>query len=184
MSERSSLPTVSSVVCRRLGPHRLQACLAVVHVLDPLAGERAALDVVEDPLHLLAHVLVDHALAARVVAELGGVRDRVAHAAEPALVHQVDDQLQLVQALVVGDLGLVAGLDQRLEAGAHQLCRAAAEHGLLAEQVGLGLLLEGRLEDPSPSGADPDGVCERDFARMPGGILLRPRSAPASRSPR
>jgi hypothetical protein len=36
---------------------------------------------------------------------------------EAALADQVDDQLQLVQALVVRDLGLVAGLDERLEAG-------------------------------------------------------------------
>jgi hypothetical protein len=36
---------------------------------------------------------------------------------QAALVHQVDDQLQLVQALEVRDLRLVAGLDQRLEAG-------------------------------------------------------------------
>ena len=65
----------------------------------------------------------------------------------PLLVDQVDDQLQLVEALEVGDLGLVAGLDERFEAGLDQLGDAAAEHGLLAEQVGLGLLLEGRLDD-------------------------------------
>ena len=53
----------------------------------------------------------------RVVAVLGGVADRVAHPAEAALVHHVDDQLQLVQALEVRALRLVAGLDQRLEAG-------------------------------------------------------------------
>ena len=38
---------------------------------------------------------------ARVVAVLGGVADRVAHVVEPALIDQVDDQLQLVQALEV-----------------------------------------------------------------------------------
>ena len=65
---------------------------------------------------------------------------------EAALADQVDDQLQLVEALVVGDLGLVAGLDERLEAGLHELGDAAAEHGLLAEEVGLGLLREGRLD--------------------------------------
>ncbi len=43
-------------------------------------------------------------------------RDELVHLGDAALVQQVDDQLQLVQALVVGDLGLVAGLDQRLEA--------------------------------------------------------------------
>ena len=62
------------------------------------------------------------------------------HLGDAALVEQVDDQLELVQALEIGDLGLVAGLDQGLEAGDDQLGGAAAQHGLLAEQVGLGLL--------------------------------------------
>src|SRR6478735_12033767 len=73
----------------RLGAHLLEPRLVVVHVLDPLAGELAGLDVGQDPLHLLAHAVVDHALAARVVAELGRVRDRVAHACQPVLVHQI-----------------------------------------------------------------------------------------------
>ena len=84
---------------------------------------------------------------------------------EAALPDQVDDQLQLVEALVVRDLGLVAGRDEGLEAGADQLGRAAAEDGLLAEEVGLGLLAERRLEDPRAAGADPDRVGEREVAR-------------------
>ena len=77
---------------------------------------------------------------ARQVAVLGRVRDRVAHPGEAALVDQVDDQLDLVQALVVGDLRLVAGVDERLEARADQLGDAPAENGLLAEEIRLGLL--------------------------------------------
>ena len=84
--------------------------------------------------------------AARVVAVLGGVGDRVAHPRQAALVHQVDDQLQLVQALEVRDLRLVAGLDERLEPGLDQRRGAAAEHRLLAEEVGLGLFLERGLD--------------------------------------
>src|SRR4051794_8074676 len=157
---------------RSLGSHRLQARLVIVHVRDPLAGELAGLDVVEDSLHLLAHPVVDHALPARVVAELGCVGDRVAHSREPVLVHEIDDQLQLVEALVVGDLRRVAGLDERLEACADELGGAAAEHRLLTEEVGLGLLLERRLEDAGAAGADADGVGERELARVAGGVLL------------
>ena len=76
----------------------------------------------------------DDARAAGVVAVLGGVAHRVAHVVEAAAVHQVDDQLELVQALEVGDLGLVAGLDQRLEARLDERADAAAQHGLLAER--------------------------------------------------
>src|SRR5690348_12282685 len=52
---------------------------------DPLLGEGAALDLAEDLLHLRAHPLVDHPRPAAVVAVFGGVADRVAHPAEPAL---------------------------------------------------------------------------------------------------
>ena len=125
---------------------------------DPLAGELAGLDLLEDLLHLGAGLLVDDPRAAGVVAVLGRVRDAVAHVVEAALIHQVDDQLELVQALEVGALGLVAGLDQRLEAHLDQGADAAAEDDLLAEEVGLGLLGEGRLEDAAAGAADPLGV--------------------------
>ena len=51
--------------------------------------------------------------------------------------------------LEVGELGLVAGLAEDLEAGLDEGGDAAAEDGLLAEEVGLGLLGEGGLEDPA-----------------------------------
>ena len=68
--------------------------------------------------------VVDHARAGDVVAVLRGVGDRPALLGDAALVHQVDDQLQLVEALEVGDLGLVAGLGEHLEAVLHQLADA------------------------------------------------------------
>ena len=120
---------------------------------------------------------------ADVVAVLGGVADRVAHVVEAAAVHEIDDQLQLVQALEVGDLRLIAGLDQRLEAGLDQRADAAAQDRLLAEEIGLGLLGERRLEDAGARGADALGVRQRERARLaasrPGGR----RTAPARRRP-
>ena len=113
----------------------------------------------------------DDARAARQVAVLGGVADELVHLGEAALVQQVDDQLQLVQALVVGDLGLIAGLDQRLEALHHQLGRATAQHRLLAEQIRLGLLGKGRLEHAAARAADAVRVGERLGVRLAGGIL-------------
>src|SRR3546814_9007552 len=56
------------------------------------------------------------------------------HVGDAALIHQIDDQLHLVQALEIGHLGGVAGLDQRLVAGGDQRGEAAAQHHLLAEQ--------------------------------------------------
>src|SRR6266571_1114567 len=100
----------------------------------------ARLDARQHRAHALARVLVDDLRPRGVFAVLGVVRDRVVHGADAALVHQVDDQLQLVQAFEVRHLGRVAGVDQRIESGLHQLDAAAAQHRLLAEQVGLGLL--------------------------------------------
>ena len=74
--------------------------------------------------------------------------------------------------LKVGHLGGVAGLDQRVEASLDQLADAAAEHCLLTEQVGLGLLLEGRLEDAGAAGTDAGGVGQGDLLGLAGVVLL------------
>ncbi len=63
-----------------------------------------------------------------------------------------------MQALEIGALGLIAGLDQGLEPHLDQGADAAAEHDLLAEEVGLGLLGEGGLEDARAGAADPLGI--------------------------
>ena len=109
----------------------------------PLVGELAATGSRPRIFFIAgARLGTDHPLAARHVAVLGGVADRVAHVGDAALVDQVDDQLHLVQALEVRHLGRVARLDERLVAGADQLGEPAAEHRLLAEEIGLGLLAE------------------------------------------
>src|ERR1051325_3416057 len=51
-------------------------------LFDPLAREPPGGDLLQDLLHLLARALGDDALAARVVAVLSGVADRVAHELE------------------------------------------------------------------------------------------------------
>src|SRR2546429_577664 len=106
----------------------------------PFLGEPAVLDFVQDLAQLGLDRRGDHPRTAGQVAVLRGVGDRVAHPRDAALVDQVDDQLQLVQHLEVGDLRLVTGLHQGLEPGLDQRGRATAQHGLLTEQVGLGLL--------------------------------------------
>src|SRR5438105_257062 len=117
-------------------------------------------------------MIVDHARPAREVAVLRDVRDRVAHVLEAALVDQVDDQLQLVEALVVGDLGLVARLDERLEPGLDQRGGAAAEDGLLAEEVALGLLGERRLEQADAPAADRGAVGDGEVERVTACVLV------------
>ena len=59
-----------------------------------------------------------------------------------------------MEALEVRHFRLVAGCDERLEARLHEGAGSAAEHDLLAEEVGLGLLLERGLEHAGAGGAD------------------------------
>src|SRR5580704_45947 len=150
--------------------------LLVVHLaggvfLDPLAGELAALHFLQHLAHLVLDALIHDARTAREVAVFGGLADELVHLGDAALVEQVDDQHQLVQALVVGDFGLVAGFHQGLEALHHKLGRPAAQHRLLAEQVGLGLLRERRLDHPAARAADAVGVGERPGVRLAGSVL-------------
>ena len=74
--------------------------------------------------------------------------------------------------LEVRELRLVAGLDERLERHLDERRGAAAEHGLLAEQVGLGLLGEGRLEDAGAGRAERPGVGQRPVARRAGLVAV------------
>src|SRR5690554_77398 len=141
-------------------------------VLDEAVGERTGLDVSENRLHVLLHRRVDDARSRHVVAVLCGVGDRPALLGDAALPHQVDDELQLVQHLEVGDLWLVTGLDQRLEAVLHQLGSTTAQHGLLTEQVGLGLLGERRLDAAGAQSADRLRVRPGEVPGRAGCVLL------------
>ena len=99
------------------------------------------------------------------------------HLLEPALIEQIDDQLQFVEAFEIGDLGLVTGLDQRLEAGVDQFRRAAAQHGLLAEQVGFGFLGKGGLDRAGAGAADALRIGQRLGAGGAGRVLLHREQA-------
>ena len=141
-------------------------------LLDPLRRERAILDLVEQLLHRLAGFGGHDARPGDVVAMLGGVADRVPHVVDAAAVHQIDDELQLVQALEVRHLGLIARAHERLEAGLDERARSATEHGLLAEQVGFGLFGECRLDHAGARHADAFRVRQRKRLRLPGRVLM------------
>ena len=77
-----------------------------------------------------------------------------------------------MQALEIGELGLVAGFHQGVEAGLDQRGEPSAENRLLAEEVGLGLLFEGRLQHAGHGRADAARVGERAGARLAGRVLV------------
>ena len=125
----------------------------------------------------VADACIDDAPAAEERAELRGVRDRLAHAGDPARFDQLGDELQLADAFEIGDLGRDAARDERFEAGDQQLGDAAPHHRLFVEQVGLGLLGEARGDQAGPAAADRPAVGERDLASVAGRVLLdRPQA--------
>ena len=139
---------------------------------QPFPRKVAVLHVGENLLHFRSRLLGYHPPPARQVAKLRSIRNRRAHVGNAALVDQIDDQLDLVQTLEISDLGLVASLDERIKPRADQLGQPAAQHHLLAEQVGLGLLAEGRLNDSGPAAANPLGIGQADLVRAASGVLV------------
>ncbi|MCY1339553.1 hypothetical protein D9M69_254400 [compost metagenome] len=77
-----------------------------------------------------------------------------------------------MQALEVGHFRRVTGFDQGFETGFHQLDATAAENGLLAEQVGFGLVLEGGFDDAGTAAADAAGVGQGDVLGIAGSVLV------------
>ena len=124
---------------------------AALVLRNPFPGDLAALNVGQRFLHRRPRGIAHNLLAARQIAILRRIRNGVAHAAQAAFVDQVDDQLHFVQALEVGNLRRVAGLDQCLESFLDQRREAATQHSLFAEQVAFGFFLESRLQNPGAS---------------------------------
>ena len=177
--ERSSAPTCSIWWLRSASRIWLKRGRPASFSAIQRLRERAALDLAQDVLHGRLDAL-DDARPGDVVAVLGRVADAEAHEVEAAAVHQVDDELELVHRLEVRQLRLVAGLDQRLEGRLDQRRHAAAEQRLLAEEVGLGLLLEGRLEHAGAGRADAAGIgqdARRPSPRRRGGRRTAPAPA-------
>ena len=67
-----------------------------------------------------------------------------------------------MQTLEVRHLGRVPGLHQRFEPGLDERRGAAAEHRLLAKQIGFGFLAERCLDDASAAGANGGGIGQRN----------------------
>ena len=150
----------------------LQAGRACEVFLYPGAGKGAVLDVFEDTAHVVAGVFVDDARTAKVVAELGGVADRVVHEVDAALVEQVGDEFDFLQAAVVGDLGLIASFDKSLEGGTDQGGETSTKDDLFREEVGLGLFGDTGVHHTDAGAAKGARVGQGDSFGLSGEVLL------------
>ena len=77
-----------------------------------------------------------------------------------------------MDAFEVSVSGVIAGFGQRLEASLHQRADAAAQDGLFAEEVGLGLGAERGLQSARSRAADAQRISQRDVQRVAGGVLF------------
>ena len=150
----------------------LEAVAAGFVFVDEFFGEATVLDVGEELLHGGFGCWRDDGGLGFVATPLGGVGDGVVHVFEAATIEEVDDELELVKDFEVGELGLIAGLGEDLEAALDEGCGATAEDGLLAEEVGLGLFGEGGFEDAAAGSADGLGVGESEGEGVAAGVLL------------
>src|SRR5699024_5763875 len=82
---------------------------------------------------------------------------------ESAALHQVDDELQLVEALEVGHLWRVSRFDQDFESFLRELCGSTTENHLLSKEVFFGFFCEGALKYASAGKAEGIGERERVF---------------------
>ena len=82
-----------------------------------------------------------------------------------------------MQALEIRHLRRVAGLDKGLVAGLDQLDQATAKNGLLTEQVGLALFLEGGLDDARAATADSRSIGKADLVGVAGRVLMNGEEA-------
>src|SRR5471032_2355184 len=139
---------------------------------DEGLGVFAGLDVLQALAHRVLGGRGDDFRAGHVFAVFGVVGDRVVNVGDAAFIDQVDDQFQFVQALEVRHLRRVAGFGQRFETSLDQLDGAAAQHGLLAEQVGLGFFAEVGLDDAGAAASVGRRVRQRDVARDAGLVLV------------
>ncbi len=128
-------------------------------------------------------VRTHHPLAAGHIAIFRRVADRVAHVRDAALVDQIDDQLDLVQAFEIRHLGRVARFNQGLVSGPDQFGQPAAQHRLLAEQVGFGFFLEAGFDNRGASATDRRPISQSHFSGIAGRDPAPPRADRARRAP-
>src|SRR5208282_712716 len=122
---------------------------AVLILFDPLPRKRPILNVGQNFLHCGPRRVAHHFFAARQIAILSGIRNRVAHPPQAAFIDQINNQLHLVQTLEIGDLWRVPGLDQRFESLLDQRGQPSAQYRLLAKQIALRLFLKCGLQHAS-----------------------------------
>ena len=139
---------------------------------NPFARKAAVLNARQDFFHGSARGICHHLRATSKIAIFGGIGDGIAHPRQATLIDEIDNQFHFMQTLEVGDLGLITGLHESVEASFDELADAATQNGLLAEQIGFRFFREGSFQYAGARAAESFGVRQRKSFGIATGILL------------
>ena len=139
---------------------------------EPIFGEGAGLDVVQDFFHGFLRFLGYDTRTSGVIAIFSGVADGFAHLSHSAFIHEVDDQFHFMEGFKVSDFRLITSFAEGFETVGDQLADAAAEDCLFTEEVCFRFFLEGRLDDAGTRAADAAGVSQSDIESFARSVLF------------
>ena len=148
----------------------LSACCG--HIQKKFFCKRTVLDVLQDLLHGCFGLFRNQLRSGDVIPVLSGVGNRISHSLEAGLIDQIHNQLHLVNTLKICISRIIACFGQSLITRLHQCAYTAAQHCLLAEQVGLGLGTESSLQNACPCTADRQCISQSHLQRFSGRILM------------
>jgi len=100
------------------------------------------------------------------------------HSGNSGFMNEIDNELQLVEALEVGQLRGIAGAHECFESSPNELARPAAEHGLFAKQIRFRFLFESCLDHARTGAANAFRPSQCRFFRETGEVLMNRDQAP------
>ena len=139
---------------------------------EPIFGEGAGLDVVQDFFHGFLRFLGYDTRTSGVIAIFSGVADGFAHLSHAAFIHEVDDQFHFMEGFKVSDFRLITSFAECFETVGDELADTAAEDCLFTEEVRFRFFLEGRLDDAGTRTADAAGISQGEVETFAGSILF------------
>ena len=161
---------------RMLTAHSQEVSAAAGFVFEePIFGESAGLDVVEDFFHGFLRFLGYDTRASRVIAVFSCVADGFAHLSHAAFVHEVDDQLHFMEGFKISDFRLITSFAKSFKTVGDELADAATEDCLFTEEVRFRFFLEGRLDDAGTGTADAAGISQGEVEAFTGSTPVRLR---------
>ena len=138
----------------------------------PFLGELTTLNGLELPAHPVLDRLVDDLRSHRHIAILGSLGDGESHSRNSTLIHEINNELQLMETFEVGHLRRVARFYEDLVTCLHKSGGPPTENALLPKKIGHCFLAEVGFEHTRTGATNPFGPCEGSLLGLPGSIVV------------